>query len=104
MSNKKKQIRENFRNAVFQRDGHTCAIAGCDVKVSLDAHHITDRNAMPNGGYVKENGISLCSLHHLFAEEYHSGGQAVTGFHPEDLYKIIGSSYAAAVVASRKLK
>ena len=48
----KKQIRENFRNTVFERDGHKCLVCNrSDVK--LDAHHIIDRHEMPNGGYVK---------------------------------------------------
>lgn len=44
-----------------------CEGPGCSVRSyperaerDLDAHHITDRNEMPNGGYVPENGISLC--------------------------------------------
>ena len=51
----KQKVREDFRNSVFERDGHKCKICGSNDK--LDAHHITDRNEMPNGGYVKENGI-----------------------------------------------
>jgi len=82
----------------------------CSIKSSidkaeeeLDAHHITDRNLMPNGGYVKENGISLCSTCHEKAEVYHSTGTAAEGFAPDDLYKKINSSYEKAVEASNKL-
>ena len=54
MSQKKKQIRDNFRNEVFSRDKNCCLKCG---EKAVDAHHITDRNEMPNGGYVKENAI-----------------------------------------------
>jgi 5-methylcytosine-specific restriction endonuclease McrA len=53
--NNKKLIRENFRNAVFTRDNFTCAF--CSETNNLDAHHITDRNEMPNSGYIIENGV-----------------------------------------------
>ena len=59
---------------------------------------------MPNGGYVKENGISVCDDCHLKAEEFHSTGTAVEGFSPDDLYKKIGSSHEQAVAAAEKLK
>ena len=57
MSKKKKLIREQFRDAVFKRDDYKCQHCGEDVgpvlaNQYLDAHHITDRNEMPNGGYV----------------------------------------------------
>jgi predicted restriction endonuclease len=99
----KKKIRQEFRDAVFGRDKHKCR--GCGVaNVELDAHHITDRNDMPNGGYVKENGISLCAECHIKAEEFHSTGVSHPGFSPEDLYKMIGSSHLRAVAASERLK
>ena len=69
----------------------------------LDAHHITDRNLLPNGGYVKENGISLCPACHEKAEVFHSTGSSVEGYSPDDLYKKINSSYEKAVEASNKL-
>jgi hypothetical protein len=68
----------------------------------LDAHHITDRNLMPHGGYVAENGISLCAGCHQLAEVYHSTGIAAEGFHPDDLYRIIGSSLEKATDASHR--
>jgi len=70
----------------------------------LDAHHITDRGDMPNGGYVKENGIALCENCHIKAEEFHSTGTSHPGYSPEDLYRVIGSSHIAAVNASERLK
>ena len=107
MSADKKRVRAAFRDAVFSRDEHKCR--GCGWKIFadglvLDAHHITDRNLMPNGGYAKENGISLCPGCHEKAEVFHSTGTAHPGFAPEDLYKMIGSSYDQAVKASERLK
>ncbi|MCA9662995.1 MAG: HNH endonuclease, partial [Myxococcales bacterium] len=67
------------------------------------AHHITDRNAMPNGGYVAENGIALCPACHEKAERFHATGHALAGFHPDDLYRIVGSSREKAERASRRL-
>jgi len=108
MSGTKKLIRKHFRDTCYKRDGFRCAMCGIKssidkVEEELDAHHITDRNLMPNGGYVKENGISLCSVCHEKAEVYHSTGTAVEGFAPDDLYKKINSSYEKAVEASNKL-
>lgn len=105
---KKQLIRLRFRDSVFQRDNYTCL--GCGIKMKefeLDAHHITDRNEMPNGGYVKENGATLCKEScHLKAELYHTSGgtEHVEGLHPDDLYAKIGSSKEKAVEASRRLK
>ena len=103
MSQKKKQIRSQFRENVFKRDGHTCVF--CDETENLDAHHITDRTEMPNGGYVKENGITLCPGHHLMAEEYHISDGILweEGMHPSDLYKMIGTTKEEAFFFSNKL-
>jgi hypothetical protein len=106
--NKKKKIRQNFRTAVFARDNHKCRKCGAE-NVELDAHHITDRNEMPNGGYVKENGISLCDSCHIKAEVFHSSNheQYEDGFHPNDLYVLIDSSekyaYDASIMLINKL-
>lgn len=67
---------------------------------------------MPNGGYVKENGISLCTIPfglepscHEKAEKFHiTGGKEWTpGMHPDDLYRLIGSSETMATKASLML-
>ena len=97
MSNSKKQVRSNFRNAVFARDKNTCRKC---LDPAIDAHHITDRHNLPNGGYVMENGISLCASCHERAEKFHSTGIAEPTFHPDDLYKIIKSSAAIAYAKS----
>jgi 5-methylcytosine-specific restriction endonuclease McrA len=114
MSVNKKTTRKAFREAVFERDRYRCAVcgrAGQDRQgsnlhlkfhresspVDLDAHHVTNRNLMPNGGYVKENGISLCPECHVSAEAEEDG------FAPQNLYEIIGSSVEKARFASEKL-
>lgn len=113
MSTKKKQVRKEFRDTVFQRDKYSCR--GCGYKSSpekaeeeLDAHHITNRNDMPNGGYVKENGVSLCKhgespTCHEKAEQWLNEGTGEPGFSPAELYAKIGSSYERAVSKSNQL-
>ena len=68
-----------------------------------DAHHITDRSLMPGGGYVKENGITLCPSCHEQAEIFHSTGEEISGWTPAELYKKINSSYEKAVEKSKRL-
>jgi 5-methylcytosine-specific restriction endonuclease McrA len=106
---KKKEVRRKFREVCLKRDKYSCVM--CNIKAKtpeeaeeiFDVHHITDRSLMPSGGYVKENGISLCATCHLKAEEYHSTGVACLGFSPDDLYKKIGSTLEQAKKASEKL-
>lgn len=115
----KKDIRRNFRDNTFDRDDYCCKLCGngpvYEAPESVfDAHHITDRSEMPNGGYVKENGITLCKYNqeglekdscHMKAEKFHitEGIEWEPGMHPNDLYKLIGSSKEAAIKASEKL-
>jgi len=105
---KKKEIRKRFRDDVFSRDKFKCVMCGFksseeNCEKELDAHHITNRNDIVNGGYVKENGISLCEECHKKAEEFHSTGTAVPGFSIEDLYTAIKSSLEKAKKASLRL-
>jgi 5-methylcytosine-specific restriction endonuclease McrA len=118
----KKQIRAEFRRAVFERDKYRCLCCGQPGKdrqggdgwkkfhkeeftlVELDAHHINDRHLMPGGGYVKENGISVCPECHLKAEEHWVTGTGIEGFSPDDLYKLIGSSLDLATATSKLLE
>jgi 5-methylcytosine-specific restriction endonuclease McrA len=104
MSNRKKEIRLNFRNGVLERDQHMCKCCG-KKSCALDPHHITDRNEMPNGGYVIENGISVCDECHIKAEVWHNSGktESIEGYHPDDLYKLIGSNYELAYRKSKQL-
>jgi len=108
MSVTKKLVRAAFRHATFTRDRFCCVM--CPFKSSpdraedeLDAHHVANREAMPNGGYVKENGISLCGPCHIKAEEFYSIGVAHPGSSPEELYKVIRSSKQLAIRASERL-
>ena len=50
--------RDEFREAVFARDGHKCIICGDTQK--LDAHHIIERRLWSDGGYYLNNGATLC--------------------------------------------
>ena len=106
MSSGKKLVRERFRNAVFERARHRCEIDPEHPHDNLDAHHITDRNEMPNGGYVRENGIALCPECHILAEVWHVSDKQIAspGYHPDELYARIGSSPELAIAASRRLK
>lgn len=126
----KKEIRRHFRNSVFERDNWTCQVCGEGPYKNLDffdAHHIIDRDLMPNGGYVKENGITVCNKPkglqtiegedglpdfiideescHLKCEKFHitEGKEWYEGLHPDDLYKKIGSSKELAIQKSFKL-
>lgn len=51
--------RDEFREAVFARDGHKCVICGAN-DVPLDAHHIIERRLWSDGGYYLDNGSTLC--------------------------------------------
>lgn len=102
---RKKSVRKRFRDDVFSRSGYRCECCGVEGydrqeeslegKFPLDAHHITPRKEMPGGGYVKQNGVSVCDDCHLKAEN----GE----ISPEELYNKIGSSYNEAVRASEAL-
>ena len=102
--NNKKVTRANFRDAVFARDDYKCCVCSVRMKDIMDAHHITDRNFIINGGYVPENGITLCPICHLQAERYHITGELDEVYSPEVLYRLIGSSYIKAVEASERMK
>ncbi len=108
MSEHKKLIRAKFRNDSFKRDHYTCKCCGLKgTEETLDCHHVSPRISMPHGGYVKENGITLCKIGnpscHEKAEAY-LNGEIIEGFSPEELYRKIGSSYELAVKASQRLK
>lgn len=98
-----KQWRKAFREGVFARDGHKCHVCGGGGE--LDAHHITDRHDLANGGYVLSNGITLCAECHIKAGVHHitHGAEWPEGFHPNDLYKRIGSSEETARLDSERL-
>ncbi len=62
--------RAEFREAVFARDNHSCVICRA---AGQDAHHILERRLFSApaelGGYFLSNGATLCTVHHLQAEE-----------------------------------
>lgn len=57
--------RDEFRNAVFKRDGHKCVACG---EPAADSHHIVERRLFSDGGYYISNGASVCGPCHLRAE------------------------------------
>ena len=104
MSNKRdhKRWRKSFNEECLERDHHKCVF--CEQTNNLDVHHITDRHDIINGGYTKSNGITVCDDHHVLCEEYHSIGICEPEYHPDELYKMIGSSYEKALTDSTNLK
>lgn len=113
MSQNKKAVRKAFRDNVFKRDGYKCVCCGkrstpANAEADLDAHHVTPREEMPNGGYVKENGVTLCkgddgSSCHEKAELVLKGDN-LPGYTPDDLYAKIGSNREKAHTSSEKLQ
>lgn len=115
MSQKKLQIRAAFRDATFKQANYRCICCGLiapkdKVEEILDAHHITNRNDFPNGGYVKENGASLCKNDkpngqrscHFKAEEWLANGKGEAGYDPDTLYAKIGSNRDKALAADAR--
>jgi 5-methylcytosine-specific restriction endonuclease McrA len=86
MSRKKKRVRQQFRNAVFVRDAGRCRVCGA---LAVDAHHIVNRNEMPDGGYVPTNGIALCASCHRKAE------YRTDGLEPERLVALVNQVHCS---------
>ncbi len=97
-----KRWRKQFNERCLDRDDHKCVF--CDKTENLDVHHITNRKEMPNGGYVSSNGITVCDYHHLLCEDWNIAGICEDGFHPDNLYELIKSSYEKAIYDSTNLK
>lgn len=57
--------RQEFSEGVFKRDGYKCVFCGEPAK---DAHHLIERRLWEDGGYYLDNGISVCTKHHLLCE------------------------------------
>ena len=57
--------RDQFRERVFERDGHLCVFCKAPA---VDAHHIIERRLFPDSGYYIDNGCSVCEKHHLECE------------------------------------
>lgn len=58
--------RDNFRQAVLERDGWQCVLCGENAQ---DAHHIIERRLWTDGGYYLDNGVSVCGLCHIKCEQ-----------------------------------
>jgi rubrerythrin len=102
--NRKKEIRKKFRDECLARDKYRCIKCGTVPNqdaddFGLEIHHIVERFRFVNGGYVLENGASLCPPCHLKAEQFYVSGVPCPGFSPKELYEIIGSSRELAVKA-----
>lgn len=62
--------RTEFRESGFKRDKHLCVV--CGLKAT-SVHHILNRNLFTSehefGGYLIDNGVSLCNDCHIKAEQ-----------------------------------
>lgn len=58
-------MRAEFNREVFKRDNSQCVVC---KKPATDAHHLIERRLWPCGGYILDNGVSLCAEHHIEAE------------------------------------
>jgi len=58
--------RKKFKRLVFERQNYVCAF--CQLPC-VDAHHILERKLFDDGGYYLDNGIGVCSKHHLLLEK-----------------------------------
>ncbi|MDY3552725.1 hypothetical protein R5W24_001813 [Gemmata sp. JC717] len=115
----KQQVRAAFRRGTFTRDKYRCVVCGKAGKdrqggdghvkfhgdgaelVPLDAHHIEPRENMPFGGYVPENGVTLCDDDcHMKAEDYLKTGTGDEEYSPAKLYERIKSSREKAIKAA----
>lgn len=126
---RKQEARRKFRDAVFRRDKYRCVVCGFQsspeqAEHEIDAHHVTPREQVPNGGYCAENGVTLCDpsktgkplahgCHYQAEQVLLSISQGfdppkeqdpLYKYSPEALYKKIGSSAEKAHAASLFLK
>lgn len=68
--------RDQFREDVFERDGHRCVFCNRSPEETpegkLDAHHILERRLFTAdhevGGYFIDNGVTVCEDHHRECE------------------------------------
>lgn len=72
MSKQKDDVRANFRRLVFTRDYYRCVVPICNTP-AVDAHHLIERAFWSAedefGGYIMDNGVSVCETHHRHAEK-----------------------------------
>ncbi|MHB0929516.1 MAG: RNA ligase family protein [Candidatus Nanopelagicales bacterium] len=74
MTEQNLMTREEFREAVFARDGHRCVFC---KQPAVDAHHILERRLWPDGGYYLNNGASVCAVDHIRCETTELSVEAV---------------------------
>ena len=58
--------REMFNETCIKRDNNQCRLCGVTEKLSV--HHIIERKLWSDGGYYKNNGITVCPECHLLTE------------------------------------
>lgn len=92
----KKKIRREFKYEVLKRDNFSCKVCGLSSEIIV--HHITAPDRIVQGGYVKENGISLCKPCELKANQNQD-----ENFSPANLYRLIGSSFELAETEAKKM-
>jgi len=110
--------RDAFNRVCLERAHYKCEKCGLKPKYDdeLSVHHIISRKSLEitNGGYIKENGITLCDICYARAEAYHIVDRAKAtntwtnakldpSYSPEKLFELIGSSKELAISASKKL-
>ena len=67
--------RLKFRQKCVKRDSGTCVVPTCGEVVTDDpdgpgeVHHIMERKLWSGGGYLADNGASVCNQHHRLAEQ-----------------------------------
>jgi hypothetical protein len=69
------QNRKQFRESCLERDNGICVVPWCREE-AVDVHHIIERELWADGGYIENNGASVCSRHHKHAEETYIPPQA----------------------------
>ena len=55
---------QEWRNAVYRRDGYVCQHCGDNKGGNLHAHHIKEFADYPDLRFVVENGLTLCQTCH----------------------------------------
>lgn len=59
--------RQEFRADCLDRDNGQCVVPWCPSEAT-EVHHILERSLWDDGGYVPDNGASVCNDHHQYAE------------------------------------
>jgi hypothetical protein len=104
---KMKRLRSLFNEECKKRDKNRCAVCGKESPLSV--HHISPRHNMPQDGYSKSNGITLCDGEnscHWKAEDFINNGsnEYNSGYEIDSLYRKINSSKNQAIKESEELK